>query len=267
MLLENKYAVIYGAGGVVGGAVARAFAREGATVFLTGRTLAKVGAVAAEITAAGGVAEAAVVDALDKEAVDKHAAGIMKQVGRIDISFNAIGKDENDFGIPLVELTPEAYGRPVETWTRTLFITATAAARHMIEQRSGVILALSSSVARMPEAMSGGLHAACVAVEALSQQLATELGPSGIRVVCLRPDGIMESAQLGSITRDVWGRAMERMGRTIDEYLDNPESSNALLPHTVTLEEVANMAVLMASDRASAMTATVANISCGAVSD
>lgn len=116
----------------------------------------------------------------------------------------------------------------------------------------------------MPEAMSGGLLVARTAVEALSRQLAMELGPHGIRVVCLRPDGIMESARLGSITREVWRRAVERQGMTIEQYLDNP-GGKALLPHTVTLDEVANVAAFMASDRASAMTATVANISCGQV--
>lgn len=266
MLLENKVAVIYGAGGVVGGAVARAFAREGARLYLTGRTLAKVEAVADEIRGAGGAAEAAAVDALDREAVEAHADAVVAGAGRIDISFNAIGKDESDFGIPLVDLSPDDFGRPLETWTRTLFITATAAARRMAEQQAGVILALSSSVARMPEAMSGGLHPACVAVEALSRQLATELGPGGIRVVCLRPDGIIESATMGSITRDTWGRAMERMGKSIEEYIEQPED-NQLLPHSVTLAEVANTAAFMASDQASALTATVINISCGAVSD
>jgi len=66
MLLENKNAVIYGGGGSIGGAVARAFAREGAKVFLAGRTLATIDAVAEEISASGGVAETAQVDALDE---------------------------------------------------------------------------------------------------------------------------------------------------------------------------------------------------------
>ena len=69
MLRETKNAVIYGAGGAIGGAVARAFAWEGAKVFLAGRTLAPVDAVAREISAAGGVAETARVDALDEQAV------------------------------------------------------------------------------------------------------------------------------------------------------------------------------------------------------
>jgi NAD(P)-dependent dehydrogenase (short-subunit alcohol dehydrogenase family) len=266
MVLEHKNAVIYGGGGVVGGAVARAFAAEGARVFLAGRTPAKLEAVAADIAAAGGAAETAQVDALDPGEVEAHAAAVTREAGSLDISLNAIGQDLSDFGIPLADLTPEAFARPIEVWTRTLFITATAAARHMAAAGAGVILTLSSSVARMPDAMPGGLMAACTAIEAMSRQLALEVGPRGIRVVCLRPDGIRESARLGSITADVWGRAVERQGMTLDEYLDSPDP-RSVLPHTVTLEEVAAVATFMASDRAGGLTATVANVSCGQTPD
>src|SRR3712207_2973205 len=76
MLLEDKNAVIYGGGGSVGGAVARGFAREGARVFLAGRTLATLDEVAEQIRSAGGVAETAQVDALDEQAVDEHVGSV-----------------------------------------------------------------------------------------------------------------------------------------------------------------------------------------------
>ena len=78
MMLKNKVAVIYGAGGDIGGGVARAFAREGAKVFLTGRKLAPVKEVAKDIVAAGGSAETAEVDALDEQAVDKHLQSVIE---------------------------------------------------------------------------------------------------------------------------------------------------------------------------------------------
>jgi len=81
MLLKNKNAVIYGAGGAIGGAVAHAFAREGARVFLAGRTLAAIDAVAKEIIAAGGVAETVQVDALDERAVEEHVDAVVKKIG------------------------------------------------------------------------------------------------------------------------------------------------------------------------------------------
>src|SRR5258708_34904051 len=103
MLLKNKDAIIYGAGGAVGGAAARAFARDGAKVFLTGRNLGPVEKVAKEIIAAGGAAKAAQVDALDEHAVENHASSVVKDAGSIDISFNAIGT------VP----RPEAPGSPL----------------------------------------------------------------------------------------------------------------------------------------------------------
>jgi len=105
MLLQNKNAVIYGVGGAIGGAVARAFAREGAKLFLTGRRRAPVEAVAKDIVSAGGSAEAAEVDALDEQVVDKHLQSLIDKAGRVDISFNAVGiPGTKILGVPLVEL-------------------------------------------------------------------------------------------------------------------------------------------------------------------
>lgn len=264
MLLEGKNAIVYGAGGAVGSAVAHAFARAGASVYLTGRTRERVDCVAAEILSTGGVARAEEVDALDEQSVDEHAEAVVAAAGSIDISFNAVGMDQMEIGVPLVDLSPAQFLLPLDTWARTHFLTSTAAARQMMPAGAGVILTLSSSVARMPAAMAGGFLGACNVVESLSQQLAAELGSYGIRVVCLRPAGILESVEHGSITGEVWGRAVARMGMTLEEYLANPQGEE-LLPHSVTLANVADVATFMASERAGAMTATVANVSCGAV--
>src|SRR6059058_5318434 len=91
MMLKDKVAVIYGAGGAIGSTVARAFASEGADLFLTGRHLAPVEAVTEDVVSAGGSAEAAEVDALDESAVDEHLRSVTDRAGRVDISFNAIG--------------------------------------------------------------------------------------------------------------------------------------------------------------------------------
>jgi NAD(P)-dependent dehydrogenase (short-subunit alcohol dehydrogenase family) len=135
MLLENKNAVIYGGGGAIGGAVARAFAREGAKVFLAGRTLAKLDAVAEEITAAGGEAETAKVDALDEQSVEKHITEVAKEAGGIDICFNAIGMEDVQ-GTSLIEMSLEDFTRPITIATRTQFLAAKAVAPHMIKKGS-----------------------------------------------------------------------------------------------------------------------------------
>jgi NAD(P)-dependent dehydrogenase (short-subunit alcohol dehydrogenase family) len=166
MLLEGKTAVIYGGGGSIGGAVARAFAREGAGVFLAGRTLERLEAVANEIRSAGGVAETAQVDALDERAVDEHADAVVARAGRLDVSFNLISHGDVQ-GTPLVEMALEDFERPVVTALRTMFLTARAAARHMIRQGSGVILVFGGYGDPMPDYNLGGLQVAFQAMESL----------------------------------------------------------------------------------------------------
>ena len=262
MLLAGKNAVVYGAGGAVGGAVARAFAREGARVFLAGRALAPVEAVAEEISAAGGAAEVASVDALDEEAVNQHAAAIARKAGSIDVSFNAISLGDVQ-GTRLLEMPLADFSRPIQTGTRTHLLTARAAARHMIERGAGVILTLTASAVRLPDPvmgppLMGGFGVACAAIESLTMNLAGELGPAGIRVVCLRSEGLPET------WRDDTEEA--RKFEDLREFHDLLEG-RTLLRRLPTLAEVGNVAAFVASDRASAMTATIANVTCGSVVD
>jgi 3-oxoacyl-[acyl-carrier protein] reductase len=178
VLLENKNAIIYGGGGAIGGAVSRAFAREGAHLFLADRTLATVEAVAEEISAAGGTAEAARVDALDEQVVDEQSEAVAEEAGRIDVSFNAVSIRDVQL-IPLAEISREDFTDPIVTGPTTHFLTARAATRRMSEKGSGVILTPSASAVRayVPGVYVGGFEIACVAIEALTKQLAAELGP------------------------------------------------------------------------------------------
>jgi 3-oxoacyl-[acyl-carrier protein] reductase len=265
MLLENKNAVIYGGGGAIGGSVARAFAREGARVFLAGRTLATLDRVAREIVAEGGRAETAQVDALDGKAVDQHLDAVAAKAGRIDITLNAVGIVHVQ-GPPFAELSLEDYAHPIAAYTRTNFLTAKAAARHMVTQGAGVILTLSTPGSRMAGTGFLGYGVTCAAVEAFSRILAGELGPSGIRVVCLRPDAIPEAVAT-SHSRQVFGDAAARAGTTIEGMLAERARTGTLLGRFPTLEEVANVAAFVASDRASAMTGAIANLTCGSLVD
>jgi NAD(P)-dependent dehydrogenase (short-subunit alcohol dehydrogenase family) len=274
MLLKDKVAVIYGAGGSVGGAVARAFAREGASVFLTGRTLVKVQAVADAIRAdtilaAGDIpapvsnepeapaaawVDVAEVDALDPQAIEEHLDTVIQKAGRIDITFNAIWIRGDLQGTPLMQMNWEDMTTPVLTGVKTHFLTATAAARRMVAQRSGVILTLSTSSSVLSGRdrrfhRTGGFSTACAAIEAFSRTLAGELGPQGIRVVCLRPDALPETWPPGA--------------GEIRTYMEN----GTALGRLPTLEEVGSAAALMASDYASAITGAIANLTCGSVMD
>ncbi|MEU8136456.1 SDR family NAD(P)-dependent oxidoreductase [Streptodolium elevatio] len=265
MQLKNKNAVVYGAGGAIGGAVARAYAREGARLFLAGRTSAKVEAVARQIVADGGRAEAAEVDALDKASVDAHAAHVAAS-GSLDISFNAIGVHHVQ-GASLLSLATGDFLLPITTYSTTQFLTTTAAARHMKAQRSGVILTLSTTAARM-SLPSNGFGPACAAVEALSRQLAGELASYGVRVVCLRPDGMPETVAYGSHAGEVWEHAAERMAEMAGTRADiDPGGPGALLGRPVTLAEVAATAVFLASPGAGGMTGTVTSVTAGSLLD
>jgi NAD(P)-dependent dehydrogenase (short-subunit alcohol dehydrogenase family) len=257
-LLRDKNAVIYGAGGAIGGAVARAFAGEGARVFLAGRTSARLDEVAEEIRSAGGLAETARVDALDERAVEKHIDGVVEQAGSIDVSFNAISIRDVQL-TPLVEMSRDDFMSPIVTGTTTHLLTARAAARRMAERGSGVILTLSASAVRayVPGVYVGGFGVACAAIEALTKQLAAELGPSGIRVNCLRSEGIPESWE-GASTEGWSGPTAE-----IEAHI----KARSLLGRVTTLADVGNAAAFLASDLAGATTGTVLNLTSGTVVD
>jgi NAD(P)-dependent dehydrogenase (short-subunit alcohol dehydrogenase family) len=263
MLLKDKVAVIYGAGGAVGGAVARAFAAEGANLFLTGRHLAPVEAVANDIVSAGGAAEAAEVDALDEQAVDEHLQSVTEKTGRVDISFDAIGiPSTNLLGVPLVELEVEEFSLPITTYTTSYFLTARLAARRMIANRAGVIMTVSTLQARTGFPTAGGFGPAMAAREALTRELSAELAPHGIRVVSLRPQGIAGTDSL----EEALGPRAEAAGMTLEQF----QELGASRTHTrrlSTLEDLANAAVLMASDRASGLTGTTINLSMGTLDD
>jgi len=263
MLLEKKNAVIYGAGGAIGGAVARAFAREGARVFLTGHQQASVEAVTREILDGGGSAEATQVDALDEQAIEKHLSTVVEKAGSIDISINTIGLPPHKVqGMPLLLMPAEHFSLPIATLTQTHFLTARAAARHMAEQKSGTILTLSATASQLPVPGLGAMSTTWAAIEALSRSLAVELGPQGIRVICLQSNALPETP---TIQKAYSGRA-NTLGITVEQVA---AQNAALTPlrRLPTLAEVANVAAFMASDQASAMTATTVNLSCGLLAD
>jgi NAD(P)-dependent dehydrogenase (short-subunit alcohol dehydrogenase family) len=264
MMLGTKNAIIYGAGGAIGGAIARAFAREGAKVFLTGRHLAAVQAVADDIRAGGGVAEAAQVDALDEEAVESHAGAVLKGAGAIDVSFNAITPipQPGTQGIPIAQLSVDSFTAPITAYMRSQFLTARAAARRMAEKRSGVLLMITPEPARLGAPLVGGMGPAWAAMEAFNRNLSAELGAQGIRAVCIRSSGMPETATIDV----VFGLHAKALGISREQFQGFVESMTHRKRST-TLAEVANTAVFLASDLGSGMTGTVANLTGGLIVD
>jgi NAD(P)-dependent dehydrogenase (short-subunit alcohol dehydrogenase family) len=248
MMLKDKVAVIYGASGSIGGAVAAAFARDGAQVFRTGRT------------ASTGVAE---VNALDEQAVETHLQSVIDTAGRVDIVFNAIGiPGTNILGVPLVELDAEYFTLPITTYAKSYFLIARTAAKRMIQQKSGVIMTVTTQHSRIGMPLSGGYGSAMAAEEALTRLLSSELAPHGIRVVGLRPQAIPETGTL----KEAFEIRAKRSGLTWEQFQEALAGKNHAR-RLMTLEEVGAMAAFMASDNASGMTGTTVNLTMGSLDD
>lgn len=263
MLLENKNVVVYGAGGSVGSAVARGFAHEGARVFLTGRNPDNVTAVAKEISAAGGAVETAVVDARDEKSVTEHLDAVLAAAGSIDVSFNAIGISPQGLqGIPFTDLPVENFLRPVTTYAQAHFVTAKSAARHMIPRGSGVIMMHTPEPARVSLPLVGGMSIGWAAMEALNRALSAEWAQYGVRSICLRTTGMVETPVIDV----VYGLHADALGIPKDQFT----AAVGAMTHRkrpTTLAELTAVAVFLASDQASAMTGTVANLTGGLIVD
>jgi len=260
MLLKDKIAVVYGAG-AVGGAVAKAFAREGSKVFVSDRTLAKAQGVAAEIIKVGGQAEAAKIDVLNENDVEEYVQAIFEKSGKIDVSFNAMGiPQEGIQGTLLTELSLDNYTKPIHAYTVSHFLTARAAARRMVQTHSGVVLMHTPEPAIQGAPHVGGMGPAWAGIEALSRDLSAELARQGVRSIVIRSTGLPQTKTI-DLVFELHAKAM---GMTYDQFKGLMES----MSHTgrsTTLEEVANAAVFAASDLNSGMTGAVINITGGKV--
>ena len=253
--VSSQKVVIHGAGGAIGSAVADVFARGGAELFLAGHRVGPVEMTADRVRdLSSSPVHVAQVDAYDQQAVAAHADEVMAAAGGIDVMLNAVSIPLVQ-GVPLLEISLQDVLDPATAWLRTQFITTQAAARHMVPQGSGTILTLSASPARMSIAGVGGFAAACSAVEALTRTFAAEVGRSGVRVVCLRPQRILDT--VGSIPD---------LPMPVDEFVPFLESltTSGSLP---TLADVAQAAVFLAGGGARSMNGAVLNLTCGMSAD
>jgi len=255
--LESKTAIVYGAGGGIGSAVASAFARDGANVFLVGRTRGTLDEAAKAITDAGGRASVAVLDATDEAAVDEHVRRTVAETGSVDISLNLITRGDVQ-GTPLIDMTSEQMLRAVNIGLGSNFITARAAARQMATQGSGVILHLNSASGDAAMPGMGSTGPADAAIESFMRYLAAEVGPSGVRVCGIWTAGVAETLTDEKIA------AVAPGGPTAEQALAGI-AGMAALRRTPRLANVAEVAAFLASDRAAGMTGSMANVTCGLV--
>jgi 3-oxoacyl-[acyl-carrier protein] reductase len=263
-ILHGKNAVVFGAGGSIGAAVAREFAAEGAEVFLAGRTTSNLDEAARQITAFGGNARTTLIDVLDDSAVKQYLEEVVRQTGKIDILLDVAGPLARQYGNGKIatELPIDEFMLPLTTMVKSRFITARAAARHMVTRRSGVIIFVTGSPARAHVPGATAIGTAFGAIETLSENLAFELSPFGVRVVCLRTLANVDSRSI----RDTMELIAGQLNIT-------PEQATAQIAHSnflkvpATVQDTANAAVLIASDRARMLTGTVVNATAGAALD
>jgi 3-oxoacyl-[acyl-carrier protein] reductase len=263
-ILAGKHAVVFGAGGSIGSAVAKEFAAEGAEVFLSGRSKSSVEAVAREIVAKGGRAHSAAIDTLDDAAVNQYVDSIVKQTGKIDIILDAAGPLAKEYGNGklAVDLPIDQFMVPLERMVKSRFITSRAAARQTIRRHSGVIILVTGSPARPHVPGATAIGAAFGAIENLAQNLAFEVSPLGVRVVCLRTLANTDSRSI----QDTMVFLAGQLNITKEQAMAQIAQSN-FLKVAATVQDTANAAVLIASDRARMLTGTVVNATAGAALD
>jgi len=257
-LLQAKVAVIYGGGGAIGGAVAKAFGLAGAHVFVTDLHEESAEAVVKEIVAAGGKAEAAVVDVLNPDSVQEHLDKLVSKTGKVDISFNAMSLPQTGIqGTPLTMLQLDNFTKPIHAYLTGHFLTMAAAGRQMAKQGSGVLLTITASPGETGAPLLGGMGPSWMGIESLTRDFALELGPQGVRAVTMRSSGLPETETL----KTVIGQHARTLGMTPEAYLEMMRQ-RTFLHRLPTLGETANGAVFLVSDMASAVSGTSVNFTC-----
>lgn len=231
MQLTNKTAVIYGPDGMVGATLARALAEAGAKVV------------------------PAKLDALDEAAIDTFLATL----DRVDISVNAIGIPQTGIqGIPLVELSADAYMKPVATYVRSHFLTARAAARRMVKQNGGVIIAHTANPAAVAIPHMGGMTPAWASIEMMMRTFSVEVAPHNVRALTLRTTGLPETKTIDT----VYALHAKAIGVTREQFQALLEARTHRGRHN-TLAELAAAAVFVASDAGAGFTGTVLDLTGG----
>jgi 3-oxoacyl-[acyl-carrier protein] reductase len=261
-ILNGKRALVFGANGSIGAAVAKEFAAEGADVYLSGRSKSKLEETARNLGVNG--ARAAVVDVSDPIAVDAYVEAIAQETGGIDIVFNAAGPLPQTYGNGklAVDSTLNEFSVALDQVVKWQYITARAAARQMTKRRSGVILFQTGSPARGHVTGATAIGTAFGAIESLAENLAFEISPTGVRVVCLRTTANTDTVVIQRTAELVAGI----QGTTKDQVLGFLANLN-FLKTNMSVDDTAHALAFLASDRARMFTGTVVNSSAGAALD
>jgi NAD(P)-dependent dehydrogenase (short-subunit alcohol dehydrogenase family) len=240
-------------------------AREGARLFLSARKTDALKNLADEIHASGGKVEFEKVDVENQEEIASYVNRVASRTKSIDAVFNAVGVSSNHVGnlcIPSTGVNSDQFLEYTNTVVLSQFLTAQAAAKHMLKQGSGVVIFLTATPAKGVAPFMIGHSAGHAAIEGMIRSLATEWGPMGLRVVGIRSGGMPESRRIKEVLT-----AMSKIaGAPADDFIKAAQEK-PLLKRMPKLTETANVVAFLASDYASSLTASITNSSCGEVID
>lgn len=244
--LNGKVAAVFAAAGTISGSVAQAFARHGAKVYVSGRDLKKVAAIADNIRRMGGKAVPVKADALEESEIDLFFEQVMAEEERLDIVFNGIGIPGSEYGTntPAIDMSFTQFVRGFEALCGSQFLTSRAAAKCMIATGSqGTILTLTAALSRGKFPNASGYATASTAVEGLTRSLAAEFGPHGIRVICLNATALPETERI----RESFKKYAQQAGVSPEDIAAGVAQQN-ILTGGITLSHVAETAAFLVSD-------------------
>jgi 3-hydroxybutyrate dehydrogenase len=258
MLLKNKAALITGSGRGIGRAIAKLFAIEGAAVFLTARTESELAATAAEISQSGGKVVYAVAD-LGKDTDCRSAfQKAVNTFGRVDILVNNGGH----YGpvLPVEEYPMDEFDKVIAVHLRAAFLLSQLALPGMYERNSGVILHISSISAKAAFSWGSAYAAAKAGLLGLMRYNAAEAARKGVRVNAICPGPVTETV----MSKDL-GAELARITNVSKEEQLSGFLNSILQGRGQTAAEIAQAALFLCSDQASAITGQSINVDGGAV--
>lgn len=259
--LKDKVAVVFAASGEIAGAVARSFAQHGAKVYVTATNLDAVKALAKEIRANGGQAEAGQVDALNETEIDNYLQKVVADNGKLDMVFNGIGSYYKDAGSgsPTTMVTFEQFLNPLQRICGSQFLTSRVAAKHMIQSGSeGTILLFTASMSRTKTPNMAGFASACAAIEGLTRVMAAEFGQHGIKSVCICSGALLETKKISGMISDF----AELSGISREEMALRYTKFN-ILKSGPTLKQLGETAAFLVSENGVAFNSHIVDFDCG----
>lgn len=265
MLLKGKVAVIFGGSGAIGTAIAKVFIREGAHVYLCARDLNKLQNIAAQLQKHEDVIHTVSVDVLDSQSINNTVAQITQDTGGLDLVINATSFIHNQ-GKEILELNLDEFVGGINPFLTAQFNISKAVVPFMGGDRGGTMISIVAPSARMAIPGHLGHIVGCAGIEAFIKALASELGPKNIRVLGVRSHAIVDAVQAGSYTRELFESKAQAMGLSIGQWLEGAAQST-MLKRLPTLSQVAETVAFLASEHANSMTATVINMTAGAIVD